>query len=395
MNRLSRRRFVTASAAALAAGWTGAVAGSELGSDTCQTPEGRLVGTLELGAADGAPLPPFGTLLGEGLDARLFTDLSALAPDRLIVPNDRFFVRTARPAALDSARATPDSWAIRIGGLAGAPGPLTLDALAPLARPQGACLLECAGNTNPSTFGLLSAATWDGIPLAAVLDRIRPPRASTRVLVSGVDDLERRSRSSVPGASWIFTRDDLDRAGAFLATRMNGAPLPPDHGAPVRLIVPGWYGCACIKWVDAIDIVPDDAAATTQMIEFARRTHQDGQPALARDFTPAVIDTAAMPVRVEKWIADGRPFYRIVGVLWGGSKPTNKLQIRFRTDEPFVPVTECPLPATTRTWSLWSHVWRPTVARRYQIVLRVDDPAIRTRRLDLFFYVREVRVDEV
>src|SRR5436309_6352183 len=119
MNRLSRRRFVTASAAALAAGWARTAAGSELGSesgselgseprsDTRQTPQARLVGTLELGAADGAPLPPFGTLLGEGLDARLFTDLSALAPDRLIVPNERFFVRTARPTALDSTRATP------------------------------------------------------------------------------------------------------------------------------------------------------------------------------------------------------------------------------------------------------------------------------------------------
>src|SRR6059058_5119453 len=104
MNRLSRRQFVTASAAALAAGWGRVAAGSEPGSDTGQTPDGRLVGTLELGAADGAPLPPFGTRLGEGLDARLFTDLSALAPDRLIVPNDLFFVRTARPTALDSTR---------------------------------------------------------------------------------------------------------------------------------------------------------------------------------------------------------------------------------------------------------------------------------------------------
>ena len=63
------------------------------------------------------------------------------------------------------------------------------------------------------------------------------------------------------GASWIFTRDQLD--GALLAIRMNGAPLTRDHGAPVRLIVPGWYGCCCIKWVDRIELVPDAAPATT------------------------------------------------------------------------------------------------------------------------------------
>ena len=358
-------------------------------------PGGRMLGTLELGAVSGARPVPLDRLVGDGLDARLFTDLSTLDAGHLIVPNDRFFVRTARPSTLDPAHASPDRWTIHIGGLARAPDTLTLDSLRPLARPQGACLLECAGNTNPSNFGLLSAANWEGIPMADVLDRIRPAPSAARVLVSGVDDFAHPSRTSVPGASWIFTRDDLDRAGAFLATGMNGAPLPPDHGFPVRLIVPGWYGCACIKWIDRVDLVAADAPATTQMREFARRTHQHGDPALAREFTPAVIDQAAMPVRVEKWLADGRIAYRVIGVMWGGSRPTNALQIRFRPDEPFVPVSDCPMPETTRTWSLWSHVWRPAVARRYQIVLRVNDPAIRTRRLDLFFYVREVVVDEV
>jgi hypothetical protein len=187
----------------------------------------------------------------------------------------------------------------------------------------------------------------------------------------------------------------------MLAVRMNGAPLPRDHGFPVRLIVPGWYGCSCIKWVDRIELVADEAPATTQMQEFAARTHQNiGQlrahtPPLARDFIPAVIDTAAMPVRVEKWIVDGRITYRITGIIWGGSTPTNALSIRFKTSEPWVRVDDCAMPASTLTWSLWSHTWRPSVPGRYQIVLRVDDPAIRTRRLDLFFYVREIQIDDV
>ena len=102
-----------------------------------------------------------------------------------------------------------------------------------------------------------------------------------------------------------------------------------------------------------------------------------------------------MPVRVEKWTESGRPFYRIVGIIWGGSKPTNALSIRFRSSGAWTRVDDCPLPASTLTWSLWSHTWRPTEPGRYQIVLRVDDPTIRTRRLDLFFYVREVQVEDV
>ena len=108
----------------------------------------------------------------------------------------------------------------------------------------------------------------------------------------------------------------------------------------------------------------------------------------------AVIDVAAAPIRVEQWALDGRPVYRLVGVMWGGQAATNALQIRFRSGGPWVDVTDCPRPRTTLTWSLWSHVWRPDAPGRYEIVLRVNDPAIRTRRLDLYFYVRSVDVTE-
>ncbi len=291
----------------------------------------RFIGTVPLGLSGGARTPPFGRLLGPGLDARLFTDLSTLSadkPDTLVTPTDRFFVRTAAPAALPVA-----DWRLGVGGLAASPFDLDARALESMTERGGRYLLECSGNVDQSNYGLMSTADWDGVPLERVLERARPADAAHRVLVSGVDHEASAARTSVPGASWTFARADLGRA--LLATRMNGAPLPADHGAPVRLIVPGWYGCACIKWVDRIEIVADAAPATTQMREFAARTHQPfdsrdvasslraGRPLLAREFEPAVIDTAAMPVRVEKWAGGGRVFYRVVGIIWGGSKPTN------------------------------------------------------------------------
>ena len=355
----------------------------------------RFVSVMPLGNPGGAAPPPFGRLLGEGLDARLFTDLSAIRNPPAAVGNGEFFVRTAYPRTLRDT----DPWTLRVGGLVENAVALTLRDLDPLVTSGGRYLLECSGNSDPGNFGLISTADWDGVPLAALLERAKPSPSSYRVLISGVDEDGAGSRTSAPGASWIFSRDDLPRA--LLAVGMNGAPLPRDHGFPMRLIVPGWYGCACIKWVDRIEFVPDEAAATVQMQEFAARTHQDiarlrtHTPPLARDFVPAVIDTAAMPVRVEKWIAGGRAEYRMTGIIWGGSKPTNALSIRFKATQPWAPVENCPLPASTLTWSPWSHTWRPDAPGRYQIVLRVDDPAIRTRRLDLFFYVREVVIDDV
>jgi DMSO/TMAO reductase YedYZ molybdopterin-dependent catalytic subunit len=64
---------------------------------------------------------------------------------------------------------------------------------------------------------------------------------------------------------------------------MSEEPLTEDRRAPVRLIVPGRYGCTCIKWLNAITFINDDEEATSQMREFAARAHQQGVPKVAKD----------------------------------------------------------------------------------------------------------------
>jgi DMSO/TMAO reductase YedYZ molybdopterin-dependent catalytic subunit len=354
-------------------------------------PGGRFVRNVAMGRFDRRPAPRLGVLMGEGLDARRFTDLSTLNDAGLLTPPESFFIRTAAAEQqMDAKR-----WSIDVGGHVIQPRTFTLDSLSSLEQSAGTHLIECAGNTDPANFGLMSAARWDGIPVTSVLDQVRPRSGAWRVQVTGIDPSAGSSRSSVPGASWVFQRDDLGRTGAFLATRMNAAALPAHNGLPVRLVVPGWYGCTCIKWVSRIDLVPDEAPATPQMIEFARRTHQEGQPRLAAEYTAPVIDLAAMPVRVEQWSVVGRTVYRVVGIVWGGVKPARALAIRFRSNDPFVPVSDYEPPTSTTTWSLWSHTWRPSEPGLYRIVLRSEDPSIRSRRLDMFFYLREVRIEEV
>jgi len=334
---------------------------------------------------------PLDTTIGRGLDARRFTDLSGLTPETLVTPTARFFVRTGPPDSLPD----PAAWTIRVHGLVERASVLTPADLARRARPMGAHLLECAGNTETGDFGLMGVATWTGVPLADILDETtRHPRA-TRVIVSGYDAHAAASPRSQPGASWVFSFDELRETGAFLATGMNGAPLPPDHGAPVRLVVPGWYACAHVKWVNEIVIVDEDTPSTPQMREFAARTHQHGVPELAREFEPPVVDAAAMPVRVERWRVEGGLLYRIVGLVWGGRSRLSALRIGFggRVAEEVVEV--CPPPDPTAPWALWTHAWKPTAPGRYRLWLKPLDASVRARRLDLYFYAREVVIEEV
>ena len=354
-------------------------------------PPGEFLGTVPL-TGDRPRQTPYGEAVGgPGLDTRVFTDLSSLSADQLITPTDRVFVRTAAPVGIEQRAST---WQVALGA-----GPaaalLGIDELRRLSRPQGAHLIECAGNNDPDNFGLLSVADWDGVPVADLLPRLSPGRDAYGVLVSGVDDEAQTARSSVPGASWILTLSDLPRLGAFLATRMNGAPLSTEHGSPVRLVVPGWYGCAWIKWVNELRLVEADAEVTAQMAEFASRTHQNGRPARADAYQPPVIDLAATPVRVERWRVNGALEYRVVGIAWGGQQPATSLAIRFGSREPWTTFDVCPAPSAPRTWSLWTYRWKPAEPGLYNIALSSPDRSVRTRRLDMFFYSRRVRVDEV
>jgi DMSO/TMAO reductase YedYZ molybdopterin-dependent catalytic subunit len=350
---------------------------------------GTLVGTLPLSRA-GAPVQPFGRKFGgRGLDTRLVTDLSLIQPDQLLTPTARAFIRTEYPAPF-RARST-----VTVTGLVRRKVTLSIDDWRRDATPMGPHLIECSGNDNPANFGLMSVAEWDGVPLADLVSRLQPDGGATGVLVSGVDPGSAAPSIAIPGASWVFPLASLDRLGAFFAVRMNGEPLALDHGAPVRLVVPGWYGCTWIKWVHALRLVGPAEPATGQMKEFAGRTHQTARHDLANAYTPADIQIAAMPVRVEKRRGPNGLDYRIVGIVWGGAAAIERLAIRFGSDEAWTPFSICPVRKTHTTWALWEYRWKPTVAGLYGITLRVPDASVPQRRLDTGYYMRQVRIEEV
>ena len=316
-----------------------------------------------------------------------------MTPDKLITPNHLAYIRTEIPAAAANHQGP---WTLDASGLLASPTVIKLDDLTGLSKKMGPHLFECSGNGSNRQFGLMSVAEWDGIPLTEVVARLKPSKDATAVLVSGYDHIGQNSARSIVGASWVFPLADLDKLGAFLAIRMNGEPVPADHGKPVRLAVPGWYGCTWIKWVNEIRLVGPDEPATSQMVEFAARTHQTDPHKFARDYAPADIQTAATPVRVEKRKTPQGLEYRLVGIVWGGKKVVDRLQIRFGgADQPFTPFQICPAPKTHTMWQLWEYRWKPEKPGTYDIALEVADQSVPQRRLKSGYYMRQVKIEEI
>jgi hypothetical protein len=176
---------------------------------------------------------------------------------------------------------------------------------------------------------------------------------------------------------------------------MNGQPLPKDQGAPVRLVVPGWYGCTEVKWINEIKFVGNDQPATLQMLEFGERTLQETRldptlsnhtvgPKWARDYRPASIDQAALPVRVEQWKLGEKLVYRVVGITWGGPNRTDQLKIRFRRgrrEPPFEPIQFCKAQSSISSYGIWMHRWQPTKPGPYWIEVQLDASGVRSRKM--------------
>ena len=364
-----------------------------------------------------------GVLFGDGLNGRLSLDLKSLAGAGSapgVIGNDAFYVRTRVPAGLAKRLedyGSLDDWSVDFSMGQDASGhwrdfggvvvEVRVADLRRRAKPMGRHLLECSGNSMRTRFGLLSVAEWGGVRLESLFqETLSDVHSSRLVKISGNDahvhdgralsDGDRHG-SSVAGASWIFTIDQLQRAGAFLATHMNGERLPLDHGAPVRLVVPGWYGCTCIKWVEQVEVVPQESKRTSQMREFSSRTHQQGQPEFAKDYLPAEIDFAAMAIRMRGPSETGG--YWIDGLAWGNPEGVAGLEISVgpagaaHEARVWQRVDRFELQDRS-SWSLWRHEVPSLPAGEHVVGTRAVALAgpVRTRRLDSGYYDRRISV---
>ncbi len=287
-----------------------------------------------------------------------------------ITPNHLHFVRSQHKAPdID-----PATWRLRVEGDAvERPYELTFDDLLRLPSRSQVCWLECAGN-NRSLYesvmqrevepaqlrwssGAVSNAEWTGASLSHVLDRAGVASDAVDVLVEGLDD----GKISRP-----MPIDVARRPTTILAYAMNGEPLPPDNGYPVRALVPGWIGTNSIKWVGRIVVSREPIKVkwnTTSYVmdgpDFPGTPALSTQPLKSTVALPYGADLSAGPqvIRGFAWSPHGR-IARVECSVDGGASWTNA-----RLVEPNQPLA----------WVRWELDWDATPGEHTITTRAVDE----------------------
>jgi DMSO/TMAO reductase YedYZ molybdopterin-dependent catalytic subunit len=180
----------------------------------------------------------------------------------------------------------PAAWRLDLGGRVRRPLSLTLDELRARPAEELVATMECAGNgralleprprSQPWLTGAVGTGRWRGVPLDALLAEAELADDAVELVLTGLD------RGIDGGEDQLYARSltPADAAGSLLAYELNGQPLPPQHGFPLRLVVPGWYGMTNVKWLASIEAVEIPFAGFQQADAYRLRRDEDedGRP---------------------------------------------------------------------------------------------------------------------
>jgi DMSO/TMAO reductase YedYZ molybdopterin-dependent catalytic subunit/rhodanese-related sulfurtransferase/glyoxylase-like metal-dependent hydrolase (beta-lactamase superfamily II) len=249
----------------------------------------------------------------------------------VVMPNSRFYVRNH----FDTPILDVVSWRLALGGLVERPLRLSMRDLQQRPSHSLVATLECAGNGRSTLdprvegeqwqLGAASTAEWTGVPLEVLLDEAVPAGDATHVVFRGAD----RGTVEGAGAPIAFERSltitDARHSEALLAYAMNGDPLPVEHGYPVRLIVPGWYAVASVKWLTEIDVVGEPFDGYFQTDRYVFEWERDGglivEPVRHQRVRALITEPTT-----DREVPAGDVAIR--GVAWSGAAPIDRVEVR-------------------------------------------------------------------
>jgi DMSO/TMAO reductase YedYZ molybdopterin-dependent catalytic subunit len=313
--------------------------------------------------------------------------------DSFITPTESFYVRTHFPIpSIDR-----DAWWLHVEGDVEKPFAINYEELFQLESATIPATLECAGNNRsflqPKVkgvqwgLGAVGTGQWTGVPLSILLDRAGVKADACEVILEGSDHGVLDDPKSPPGELKFARSIPLEKArrDVLLAYKMNGEDLPPEHGFPVRAIVPGWYAMASVKWLQRIIVTDRPFTGYYQTIDYAywQRTDyghwQRGED--IAELTPLtemqVKAEIARPAEGET--VPAKASVRVCGAAWACDAEISKVELSTDGGATWNEATLLGQP-TANAWQLWEFHWQtPSQPGKQTLIARATDSLGRTQ----------------
>ncbi|MCC1492903.1 molybdopterin-dependent oxidoreductase [Cognatishimia sp. F0-27] len=272
-----------------------------------------------------------------------------------------------------------------------APFSLDMDEIRGLPVQSMPVTLECAGNgrsnmsprshSMPWHYEAVGTSEWTGTPLAPLITRAKPLNGVVDFAFLGADAGFDKGVPHAFGRS--LTPEEIDALDVLLVWGMNGAPLLPQHGAPLRIIVPGWYGMASVKWLTTIRALTEryDGFQQVQTYRFRKHENDPGEPVNAIRVKSLLVPPGVPDwITRERWLREGP--VTLQGRAWSGNGvPITRVEVLL--DETWQEAHLTP-PVGRYAWTGWTIEWAARPGR-HMIACRATDANGATQPLEAPF----------
>ena len=300
-----------------------------------------------------------------------------------ITPVEHFFVRSH--TMIPPVKLT--EWKLEIAGLAKTPLSLTLADLRKLPRAEMVSVLECAGNGRafyqPTVagaqwrFGSVGNARWTGVRLKDILDKSGVKPGVTQLLLTGADE----PLGSMPKFQRTVEIAKAMHPDTLLAWEMNGKPLTPEHGFPLRVIAPGWAGDSWVKWLTRIELLDHDFDGFWMKTAY-RHPAKHVAPGTAvdpKDLVPVTdLNVKSIIAHPGDWAVPG--MVTVQGVAWSNASPVTKVDISTDNGKNWLPAKLTGTPSKYG-FRKWSFAWKAS-AGQYILLSRATNAAGQTQPIE-------------
>jgi DMSO/TMAO reductase YedYZ molybdopterin-dependent catalytic subunit len=282
------------------------------------------------------------------------------------------------------------SYTLTIGGHVRKALRLTLDDIRERPPTTLAITLECAGNgrarlsprpmSQPWLSEAVGNAEWTGTPLAGLLDEAGVDDGAVDVVFTGAD------RGLQGGVDQWYERslsvDDATRPEVLLAYAINGRPLPPQHGFPLRLVVPGWYGMTSVKWLRSITVLDAPFAGYQQATAYHhRKSSVDPGVPVTRMLPRALMVPPGLPDFMSRTRFVEAGLHTIEGRAWSGGVPVSKVEVSTDGGDTWS-TAELEPGMSPFAWRRWTFSWDAKDAGEHGLCVRATDEAGNTQPTD-------------